>query len=291
MGRRQAAASRAAARAPTAAAAAASTKSRAPAKSKCFTRSPEEQTEASFSDLAIDAAGNLYGTASEGGFFGGKCAPIQVGCGVIFKISPKGEYKVLHAFRWVDGASPYAGVTLDAQGNLYGTTGFGGSSGWGTVYKFDASSRKVTVLYNFTKGVDGAIPHAAVLLDAQGNIYGTTQYGGFSGNRICDNGCGLVFKVSPGGEETVLHAFTSVPDGRSRFPRSFSTRTASFTAPPKKAENRGPGGYSKSTWPARVTSGCTTSQATVTAPNRPRVWLWTAPATSTGSGKAAATAR
>jgi uncharacterized repeat protein (TIGR03803 family) len=166
----------------------------------------------SFSNLVRDAAGNFYGTASEGGYFRGQCAPLYVGCGVVFKVTPSGRYEVIHEFRETDGSTPYAGVIIGGDGNLYGTTGFGGSLGWGTVFSMTPSG-KIHVLYNFAKSQDGGVPRASVIQDTSGNLYGTTQYGGFNGNRTCDNGCGVVFKISAGGKESTLHAFTSVPDG------------------------------------------------------------------------------
>ncbi|MBV9718328.1 MAG: hypothetical protein JOZ77_03355 [Candidatus Eremiobacteraeota bacterium] len=167
----------------------------------------------SFSDLIIDAAGNIYGTASEGGYFKGECAQVGVGCGVVFKVTPSHKYTVLYAFHGTDGSEPYAGLTMDSGGNLYGTTSFGGKTGFGTVFKLDPSGHE-SVLYNFTKGADGGVPVSGVVLDGQHNIYGTTQYGGFAGNQACDDGCGVVFEVNASGKETILHTFTSTPDGQ-----------------------------------------------------------------------------
>ncbi len=114
-----------------------------------------------------------------------------------------------------DGANPEAGVSQDSQGNLYGTTARGGSSGSGTVFKVSASNQE-TVLYSFTGANgdgDGEYPVARPILDQQGNLYGTTYSGG--DYLSCpDVGCGTVFELSPpaGSEtvwsETVLHAFT-----------------------------------------------------------------------------------
>ncbi|MBV9720155.1 MAG: hypothetical protein JOZ77_12620 [Candidatus Eremiobacteraeota bacterium] len=166
----------------------------------------------SFSNLIEDKQGNYWGTASEGGYFLGKCKQIYVGCGVVFRVSASGRYSVVHKFRYIDGASPAAGLALGPDGNFYGTTTFGGSIGWGEVFRI-TSAGKVTVLYNFQKGPDGDQPVAGVTLDSHGNIYGTTQYGGFAGNQTCNNGCGVVFKLSGTGQETVLHQFSSIPDG------------------------------------------------------------------------------
>jgi uncharacterized repeat protein (TIGR03803 family) len=105
-----------------------------------------------------------------------------------------------------DGGTPSAGLTRDSKGNLYGTTFWNGSSGWGTVFKVDANGTE-TVLYNFTGGADGANPTAGLILDSKGNLYGTTEFGG-SANW------GTVFEIDPHGKETVLHSFAGgVADG------------------------------------------------------------------------------
>jgi uncharacterized repeat protein (TIGR03803 family) len=103
-----------------------------------------------------------------------------------------------------DGTNPFSGLTLDAKGNLYGTTYFGGTFGFGTVFKISPTGTE-TVLYNFTGGADGAYPYGSDLIrDKAGNLYGTTNFGGA-------NGEGTVFMLSPSGSETVLHSFA--PDG------------------------------------------------------------------------------
>jgi uncharacterized repeat protein (TIGR03803 family) len=105
-----------------------------------------------------------------------------------------------------DGAGPAAGVISDSAGNLYGTTYLGGTSNQGTVFKFTKTGGE-TVLYSFTGGADGSSPRAGLLRDSAGNLYGTTAYGG---NLSCQSGkgCGVVFKVTPAGQETVLYRFT-----------------------------------------------------------------------------------
>ena len=115
---------------------------------------------------------------------------------------------------------------MDAAGNLYGTTAEGGSgpctvingfpvSGCGTVFKLDPADN-MTVLHSFTGGSDGIQPLAALLMDAAGNLYSTTEVGG-SGPCTDSNhvlvGCGTVFKVDPAGDETVLYSFTGGSDG------------------------------------------------------------------------------
>ena len=97
----------------------------------------------------------------------------------------------------------------DAEGNLYGTTNLGGATGNGIVYKLD-KTRKLTILYSFTMGADGGRPEAGLVQDASGNLYGTTVFGG---DLACDGGigCGTIFKLSPSGQETVLHNFEGTP--------------------------------------------------------------------------------
>jgi uncharacterized repeat protein (TIGR03803 family) len=88
---------------------------------------------------------------------------------------------------------------LDPQGNMYGTSG-GGAHGFGAVFKVDTAGNE-TVLYSFTNTAgDGDLPQGRLVQDAQGNLYGTTQYGGTTG-CIQGAGCGTVFKVDPTGKE------------------------------------------------------------------------------------------
>jgi uncharacterized repeat protein (TIGR03803 family) len=158
-----------------------------------------------------DAKGNLYGTTAAGG--GAGC---YHGCGVVFKLSKTGKETVLYRFTGGrDGASPYAGVIRDDQGNLYGTTYGGGAHGQGTVFRL-SNTGKETVLCSFcskSNCADGAQPEAGVIQDAEGNLYGTTNGGGGFSNCNSLNGCGTVFKLDTKGEETVLHGFTGGADG------------------------------------------------------------------------------
>ncbi len=151
----------------------------------------------SFAGLTRDAAGDLYGTTSEGG---------ASGQGAVYKIDASGRETVLHSFSGSDGSNPEAGVTRDAAGDLYGTTYFGGASGFGTVYKIDPSGQE-TVLHSFTGG-DGSYPKAGVVRDPAGNLYGTTSEGGASG-------FGTVYKIDASGQETLLYSFTAGADGAS----------------------------------------------------------------------------
>ena len=122
--------------------------------------------------------------------------------------------KLLHSFNnnGVDGANPFAGLIGDAAGNLYGTTGYGGTYNWGTVFKLTPQAGggwTETVLHSFSGG-DGADPLAGLISDAVGNLYGTT-WGGGTGSNCGTGGCGTVFELSPtaggGWTETVLHNF------------------------------------------------------------------------------------
>jgi uncharacterized repeat protein (TIGR03803 family) len=99
-----------------------------------------------------------------------------------------------------DGSYPYAGLIRDAAGNLYGTTSRGGDYDGGVVFKVDSSGTEA-LLHTFTGGADGAYPYAGLVRDAAGHLYGTTYY--YDGA----SGCGVVFKLSKSGEETVLHNF------------------------------------------------------------------------------------
>jgi len=153
--------------------------------------------------VVLDAPGNLYGTTSNGGNLGSMC----FGCGVVFRVDAAGNETVLHSFTGGDGASPQASVIQDSAGNLYGTTGFGGA-GNGAVYKLDNLGRE-TLLYAFPPSSGGSHPAAgAVVRDSVGNLYGTTWYGGSA-----SVGFGVLYKVNPGGHETVLHTFTGGADG------------------------------------------------------------------------------
>lgn len=160
--------------------------------------------------LIRDTAGNLYGTAGEGGSSAPLC---QQGCGTVFKLDATGKETVLYRFTGgTDGLGPSGGLVRDAVGNLYGVTFNGGSYGHGVVFKLDAADRE-TALYSFTGGMDGSNPFGELVRDTAGNLYGTTTYGG---DLICGGdggGCGVVFKVDTTHKESVLHSFAGV-DGQ-----------------------------------------------------------------------------
>jgi uncharacterized repeat protein (TIGR03803 family) len=172
--------------------------------------------------LTLDQAGNLFGTALEGG--NGGC---DFGsCGTVFKLSHKGSnwlFNTLYAFSGSDGESPGAGVIFGPDGSLYGTTEMGDIDG--TVFNLRPSptacktalcSWTHTVLYSFTgQRGDGANPGGAgVIFDRARNIYGTTVFGG--GGNCAHSFCGVVYKLTPSNgvwTESVLHIFAAGSDG------------------------------------------------------------------------------
>ncbi|MGD0129760.1 MAG: choice-of-anchor tandem repeat GloVer-containing protein [Terriglobia bacterium] len=182
------------------------------------------------SGLVPDEAGNLYGTTVGGGFSGDCPGEPIPGCGVVFKLDPKGKETVLHTFTGgADGYGPYGDLLLDAAGDLYGAAGYGGDLsgfcsdvlepatgflGCGTVFKLDRTG-KFTVLHTFN-GADGAVPDGWLVQDNAGNLYGMTGNGGdLSG---CSGlGCGVVFKVDKTGKGTVLYRFRGGADGAETF--------------------------------------------------------------------------
>jgi uncharacterized repeat protein (TIGR03803 family) len=155
-------------------------------------------------DLLLGSDGNFYGAAALGGSMNGVCS--GQGCGVVFRLTPSGTLTTLYAFQGgtTDGAEA-AYVIQGSDGNLYGNTVYGGSSDNGTVFELTLGGVE-TILHSFAGGNDGAIPFAPLTQGSDGNLYGTTQYGGTYAN-------GVVFTVHlapvPAGtsNEAVLHAF------------------------------------------------------------------------------------
>lgn len=166
------------------------------------------------STLIVDSHGVLYGTTYSGG---------ASGLGTVFQLRPQpcapcpstaGPWRitVLHNFNGTpDGKFPLAGLVADANGNLFGTTGYGGAYNKGTVFKLDRQGNE-SIVYSFTGANDGATPLAPLVLDPEGNLYGATTGGGA-------NGMGTVFTVTPAGTETVLYSFAGATagDGASPF--------------------------------------------------------------------------
>jgi uncharacterized repeat protein (TIGR03803 family) len=153
--------------------------------------------------LVRDDHGNLYGVGGGG----------PDNYGVVFKLSPGGQETVLYSFSGTDGSHPGAGLVRDADGNLYGTTSEGGPKGYGNVFRFTASG-VFSVLHSFHGAPDGASPEGDLLLDAAGNLYGTTLEGGQGcSNPYGASGCGTVFEITANGKEKILYRFADSPDG------------------------------------------------------------------------------
>jgi uncharacterized repeat protein (TIGR03803 family) len=162
--------------------------------------------------LVMDARGNLYGTTAWGGAY--PCE--SPGCGIVFKVAPDGTETVLYNFAGeADGNWPAAGVILDEQGTLYGTTAYGGGSecgtGCGIVFTLTPGGVE-TILHTFNGGTDGQYPIAGLVRDTEGNLYGTTYFGGSGTSCFRGLGCGTVFKITPSWTETVLHTFAGGAD-------------------------------------------------------------------------------
>jgi uncharacterized repeat protein (TIGR03803 family) len=165
--------------------------------------------------LVFGAAGKLYGTTNDGGLNG-----------TVFELTPSSggwTESVLHSFNYLhgDGSDPFAGLALDNEGNLYGTTQNGGDYGGGVVFKLalhPGGNWSESILHNFGRstGHDGSGPEAGLTWDAAGNLYSTTSFGG-GDFQHCTAGCGVVFEMSPtsggGWKEHVLHRFNWVPGG------------------------------------------------------------------------------
>jgi len=170
-----------------------------------FTGSPDGAIP--LAGVIFDAAGNLYGTTSNGG---------ASGQGTVFKLTPNSNgswtESTLYSFTGrKDGAMPLAGLAFDPAGNLYGTTVLGGSKDWGVTFMLAPNSNGwgESVLHNF-EDHPAAAPQATMIFDATGNLYGTT-----SNNYNNSRGKGAVFELTPesGGHwgYRVLHAFQNKP--------------------------------------------------------------------------------
>jgi uncharacterized repeat protein (TIGR03803 family) len=169
--------------------------------------------------LILDSAGNFYGTTQFGG---------SSNRGVIFKLSPTGQETVLYTFTGsTDGGIPIGRLIRDHAGNLYGITSLGGDAtcSCGTVFELTTTGT-LQVLHAFLGGTDGAQNQGQAelgLVMVKGDLYGSASFGGVSG---CDGslGCGLLFKVTLAGVETVLYRFTGQADGA--FPQDLITDEA-----------------------------------------------------------------
>jgi uncharacterized repeat protein (TIGR03803 family) len=142
-----------------------------------------------YSNLSIDSVGNIYGTTYDGPYPGG---------GAIYELSRSGgswSPILLHSFGGHnDGTRPESNVVIDASGNRYATTSMGGTAGLGTVVQITPQQGIYAdnIIYNFSDDQNGNTPRTGLVIDAQGNLYGTTASGGAGGD-------GTVFELSPPG--------------------------------------------------------------------------------------------
>ncbi len=111
----------------------------------------------------------------------------------------------LASFNGTNGDAPYAGLVMDGQGNLYGTTRYGGADGIGAVFEIANGSNAITNVASFN-GSDGIYPEGSLILDSQGNLYGTAEYGGASGD-------GAVFEIARGSNTIIDLASFDGTDG------------------------------------------------------------------------------
>lgn len=147
--------------------------------------------------LIRDSSGVLYGMTYQGG---------SSAFGTVYSVSPSSggwTLSLLHSFNndYGDGQPQFADLFMDAAGNLYGTTP--GGPGYGNVFQMTPSNGgwSYNNLYSFTGGSDGAYPFSTVIMDASGNLFGTTLGGGIQNNQVCSGGgsggCGVVWEITP----------------------------------------------------------------------------------------------
>lgn len=157
-----------------------------------------------FANFLLTANGNFYSTTFYGGLYGGG------GAGVIFELTPAGEYTVVYSFcppsGCPDGGNPNDALIQATNGNFYGTTASEGANGQGTVFEFTAGGT-LTALYSFCSKpncTDGANPYAGLVQAANGKFYGTTNGGGTRDR-------GTVFEITAAGKIATLYSFCSLP--------------------------------------------------------------------------------
>ena len=140
--------------------------------------------------------GNFYGATYEGG--SGASCTLVIGCGTIFKITPKGQLTTIYSFcsqpNCADGEFPYGGLTLGTNGKFYGTTTSGGADERGTIFSL-SSTKGLATLHSFD-GRDGELLVATMVQSTDGSFYGTTEDGGANFDVHCGGLCGTVFKLS-----------------------------------------------------------------------------------------------
>jgi uncharacterized repeat protein (TIGR03803 family) len=183
-----------------------------------FSFCPEDQCTNNYEPLGgliMDGNGNLFGATGQAY----ASAP-----GTIFELVPGRKdgwrettlYSFCRQQKCADGNGP-GSLMMDGQGNLYGTTEFGGANDWGVVFKLvpNATNSEYSVLYNFCSQAncaDGASGSSDLVMDVSGNLYGMTEYGGGHDIDMIGSGGGTVFRLSHSGSLKVLHAFCGKPD-------------------------------------------------------------------------------
>jgi uncharacterized repeat protein (TIGR03803 family) len=157
------------------------------------------------SGLTLGADGNLYGTTEFAGFFRNSFCE-SYGCGTLFRITPSGVFTTLYTFclqtTCTNGANPSGGLVQGNDGNLYGTTSYGGAYDMGTIYKITPSGT-LTTLHSFcpqTNCLDGAHPYAGLVQANNGNFYGVASLFG-------PHDFGAIFEITPAGAFTTVYGF------------------------------------------------------------------------------------
>jgi len=141
--------------------------------------------------------GNFYGTTNSGGFSNSNCSygNIPGTCGTVFKMTPTGALTTLHIFSYSDGGNPGAAPIQASDGNFYGTTSDGGTTGSGTVFKITSTGTLTTVHNLDPKNGDGAFP-VGLVQHSNGIFYGPTVRGGKIVYHFCPAWCGTLFSLS-----------------------------------------------------------------------------------------------
>jgi uncharacterized repeat protein (TIGR03803 family) len=191
-----------------------------------FTGGANDGKYPTYTSLLMDVQGTLYGDTEEGGTADG---------GIVYKLSKTGKLTILHSFQGgtTDGCNVLGTLFMDKDGTIYGTTSSCGTSNLGTVWKLTKNGKE-TVLHSFAGGAsDGEYPLSGVIVDANGDLYGTTSTGGSSN-------VGTIYKVSKAGKETVHHSFNGT-DGK--FPYGSVVQNSAGTLLFGAAQNGGSIGY------------------------------------------------
>jgi uncharacterized repeat protein (TIGR03803 family) len=169
-----------------------------------------------YASLVQASNGNIYGTTVYGGV-SSYCADQSLGCGTIFEITAAGKFTTLYSFcsqaNCADGFYPFSGLIQASNGNLYGTTQQGGTTGgYGTVFEITTAG-KLTTLYSFcteASCADGEDPSSGLVQGSNGTLYGTTSFGGANCYAIF---CGTAYEITPAGKLTTVHTFHPALEG------------------------------------------------------------------------------